>query len=195
MARGTFPKGKKKAKEEDYLILYVDESSISVAAEVSTTYAPIGKTPVITVSTEISARLYAASAISEAGDLVYTIQKKPFNSTGITNFLAQLLDQIAGKLLLIWDGASIHHSAEVKAWLATYEAAPRLHLVQQPRYSPELNADEQVWNYLKNVVLKNTNIQSVKELKPKIVAGLDDLKKEPQKIQRFFHHPDLGFYN
>ena len=195
MERRTFSCGKKKAQNDNYEIVYVDESSISVASQVSTTYAPIGETPVITVSTEINARQYAASGISESGDLVYTVQKKPFNSKGITIFLEQLLRKIAGKILVIWDGASIHHSAETKKWLTTYKEASRLHLVRQPRYSPEFNADEQVWNYLKNSVLKNTNIQNVKELKSRIVAGMEDLKKEPERIKSFFRHPDLEFYN
>ena len=43
------PAAKKKAQEEDYLILYADEASISVVPRISKTYAPIGETPTITV--------------------------------------------------------------------------------------------------------------------------------------------------
>ena len=171
-------------------ILYADEASISVVPRISKTYAPIGETPTITVSTEINARLYAASAISPKGDLVYMVRKKPFNSKAITEFLEKMLKEIDQKLLIIWDGASIHHSAETKQWLSQCEEANRIHLVRQPSYSPELNADEQVWNHLKGSALKNTCSQNVNELKPKIIEGMEDLKKEPQKIKRFFQHPD-----
>ena len=136
-----------------------------------------------------------SSAISPLGDLVYMIRNKPFNGQAIVEFLELLLNQIKTKLLIIWDNASIHNCKVTRLFLETSPLAERLHLVHQPKYSPELNADEQVWNYLKAVELKNTCNQNVKELKPKIVLAMDKLKASPKLIQKFFRHSDLGFYN
>lgn len=158
----------------------------------SRTYAPKGKTPVITISTEISARLYLASAIGVQGEMHYMIRNKPFDSAAIIEFLKDLMDRFERKLLIIWDGASIHSSKEVKAFLDTIPEQ-QLYLVKQPHYAPELNADEQVWAYLKNFKLKNSCIRNVNELFPKIKNALDCLKKNTGLVASFFCHPKVGF--
>ena len=126
---------------------------------------------------------------------MYLLRNRPFNAKAIIEFLNLLLDSFDGKLLIIWDNASIHNCKATRKFLATCEEAARLWLVHQPKYSPELNADEQVWNYLKSVNLKNTCNRNVKELKPKIIQSMENMKENSQLISQFFHHPDLGFYN
>lgn len=167
---------------------------MSVVSALTHTYAPRGKTPVITTSTEINLRLYMASAISASGKIRYLIRNQPFDSKAVIEFLEYLLASFRRKLLIIWDGASIHDSREVKAYLDTKKNG-QLYLVMQPHYSPELNADEQVWNHLKGYHLKNTCNPTLKQLKEKITAVMEGLKQHPSIIRRFFHHPQLGFYN
>lgn len=135
-----------------------------------------------------------ASAISTEGDLIYMVRNKPFDSKAITEFLELLLQELK-KILIIWDNASIHNSKLTKDWLKQLPNKERIFLVQQPKYSPELNADEQVWNFLKTVELKNTCNQNVKELNPRIITAMEKMKSKPQLIKSFFQHPDLGFYN
>jgi len=65
-------------------------------------------------------------------------------------FLRHLLHQIAGKVLVIWDGLPAHRSQLVKDFLRT-EAAGRLWLVALPAYAPDLNPIEALWNYLKRL--------------------------------------------
>ena len=183
---------KKKSEEEDFLVLYSDEASISVFPVLTRTYAPVGETPTITVSTEINARLYMASAVSPDGDLLYMIRNQPFDSKAIIEYLKYLKANLQRKLLIIWDGASIHHSEEIKQWLAKQKEND-FFLVKQPYYSPELNADEQAWQQLKNCRLKNRCNQNVKELQPRIEKAMDDMKKNKTLIQSFFKHPKLGY--
>jgi len=52
-----------------------------------------------------------------------------------------------------------------------------------PAYAPELNADEQVWNYLKNVQLKNICCKNVKELKSIATQKLQEMKNNPKLIK------------
>jgi len=176
-------------------LLYADEASISVVSPLTHTYAPRGQTPVITTSTEINLRLYVASAISATGELQYIIRKQPFDSEAIISYpehLQQAFDH--RKLLIIWDGASIHDSQKVRSYLSL-QKEPRLHLMMQPHYSPELNADEQVWSYLRHHKLKNTCNRNAAQLLTQITQVMKSLQQQPRIIQSFFHHPDLGFYN
>jgi transposase len=161
---------------------------------ISHTYAPRGKTPTISVSGQHTKRWYIASAISPLGDCAFFLRNKPFDTKAIIEYLTYLMAQFQQKLLIIWDGASIHKSEELKQWLAQQEQG-QLHLVQQPHYSPELNADEQVWYHLKRVKLKDKCNQNFNELNSNIIEKLNDIKNDKQLIMNFFKHPDLGFYN
>lgn len=180
---------------EGFQIFYVDEASVSLTSFVGTTYAPRGQRPVLAISTEITRRLYVISGISPTGDLGYHCREKPFDAQAIIAFLQQLLTAYEGKLLIIWDNASIHDCAATRTFLTTDARAGRLHLVKQPTYTPEVNADEQVWQQLKCVSLKNTCSRTLQELRPRIVAALEQLQKTPSLIKQFFHHPAVAFYN
>jgi len=59
------------------------------------------------------------------------------------DFLKKLHHQIKGKLLVIWDRASIHKGQALHDCLSG-GAAKWLHLEKLPAYAPELNPDEAI---------------------------------------------------
>jgi len=52
--------------------------------------------------------LSAMSAVSTAGDLYFALQAQSYDSAAVILFLEQLLTEIVGKLLIIWNGAPLH---------------------------------------------------------------------------------------
>ena len=107
--------------------------------------------------------LSAISAVSMTGELYLAAQDHSYKSADIISFLEQLLEEIEGGLLVIWDGSPVHRSRAVKEWLAQGEAR-RIQLEQLPGYAPELNPDEGVWRYLKRVELKNLVCADLEQL-------------------------------
>lgn len=134
-----------------------------------------------------------ASAVSPQGDLFYLIRNTPFDSAAIIEYLEYLRTAAGRKLLIVWDGASIHHSELIKKWLGK-QPKDDFFLAKQPHYSPELNADEQVWSHLKSYKLKNMCNQDVKELKPRIERAINHMSLNRELIMAFFQHPELGYY-
>ena len=67
------------------------------------------------------------------------------------------------------------------------ENSERLALYYLPPYSPELNADEYVNEYLKNKKLKAHGVTSKDELKTIAKASLHSIQKRPSLIQSFFY--------
>ena len=143
-------------------ILWVDESGFYLLPALLRTWAPVAKTPVIRRKLAYE-HLSAISAISITGELYLAAQDCSYKGPDVIRFLEQLLREIPGKLLVIWDGAPIHRSRAVKEWLSQ-GAARRLQLEQLPGYAPELNPDEGVWRYLKRVELKNLVCADLGEL-------------------------------
>ena len=80
-------------------MMFADEASVSINAPVRRTYAPRGQRPVIKTNSEIGIRVYAASAISENGDLFHQVREKAFDARAIIEFLRSILRKLNKKII------------------------------------------------------------------------------------------------
>ena len=181
MAGPNLARPSSKAQAEERTILFVDEAAFYLLPFVARTYAPRRQTPVLRV---LLTRDYLAaiSALTPDGRLFAHIQPKAFRGPAVVAFLRQLLRQIRGKLLVIWDGAPIHHCQAVKDFLVA-GAATRLRLERLPGYAPELNADEGVWNLLKRRELKNRCCHDLAELRWELGLAIRRLRRKPHLVR------------
>ena len=152
------------------------------------TWAKVGQTPVLKTPTRYE-HLSVASAVTTGGRLVTQVRESAFNGAAIVRFLRHLLRQIPGKVVLVWDGARIHHCAEVKDFLKT-GAAGRLRLIRLPAYAPELNPDEGVWRWLKRQ-LGNLCCRDFGELRHELGLAVQRLRRRPQVIKACFEKAGL----
>ncbi len=143
----------KKADLEGRTIVWVDEAGFYLLPARVRTYAPRGQTPVLRVLLTRD-HLSAISALTASGRVLMYVQDTAFRGPRVVRFLRHLLRHIPGKLLVIWDGAPIHRSKVVKAFLAE-GGVERVWLEQLPSYAPELNPVEGIWRQLKRVHLRN----------------------------------------
>jgi transposase len=117
------------------------------------TYAPRGQTPVLRWRVTRH-HLSAIAGLTLGGKLYLGLQEEAYAGPAGVRFLNHLLHHLPGKLIVIWDGASIHHGQAVRVFLAT-ELGKRVHLERLPGYAPDLNAAEGIWHALKQVELRN----------------------------------------
>lgn len=115
------------------------------------------------------------------------IGRKSVTGKGVVQFLRHLLRHIAGKLLVIWDGASIHRCQEVKRFLAEGGAA-RLWLERLPSYAPDLNPDEGIWRHLKRNELRNLCCHTLDELHYELRLAIARLRHKRLIIQACITH-------
>src|SRR5438045_7396738 len=73
------------------------------------TYAPVGQTPVLRVPLTRD-HLSAIGGITPQGRIFMQMQERAYCAEDVVAFLRLLLRKIPGKLLVIWDGASIHRA-------------------------------------------------------------------------------------
>jgi len=156
------------------------------------TWSPKGQTPVLEQGCRYK-HLSVISAVAETGQFYYAIQEESFTGEAVVKFLRYLFEEMSYPLLAVWDNASIHRSQAVKNFLSD-ENAGHIHLAAQPGYSPELNADEQAWNWLKYHELKNLCCKTLTELKEKVRKAAEKLKSKPSVVRGFFTHQELGFF-
>ena len=166
-------------------IVFVDESGFYLLPMLVRTYAPRGETPVLKEWVTCD-HLSVMSGITLEGKLSVMIRDHSLSSEDVIIFLQQLQRQIHGKLLIIWDGSSIHRSKAIKAYLAS-GGAKLIHLERLPGYAPERNPDEGVWSYLKRVKLKNVVCKNLPELEHELRKAVHRLRRKTNVLHGFIH--------
>jgi len=181
-----FPKIQRLAKEQNAEIFFGDESSVRSDYHSGTTWAPIGKTPVVKTTAQRH-RVNLISAISPRGALRFMATEETVTSSVFIQFLKSLLHNATRPVFLIVDNHSVHRSAEVREFVKSTKG--RLRLFYLPPYSPELNPDEHVWNYLKNHKIGRQTTKNGFDLAKRVESIMRSLQKLPEKVKSFFCHP------
>jgi len=178
----------KKAQREERTIVFIDETALYLLPTAVRTWAPKGQTPIL--KSRPYEHLSVISAMTPTGKLYTMAQETAFRGPDIVRFLNHLLRHISGKLLIIWDGLPAHRSQPVKTFLQQ-SAARRLHLERLPGYAPDLNPDEGVWNYLKNVELRNKCCADLTELRYELRKAIARMRHKVETICSFVQQAGL----
>lgn len=126
------------------------------------------------------------SGITASGQVLQQTQDHPFCGADIVRFVRHVLRHVGGRVLIIWDGATIHRSREVQEFLRS-AAGRRVWVEALPAYAPELNPDEGVWQHLKQVELGNVCCHDQGELRQVLRWAMRRLRHKPQVVQSFIH--------
>jgi transposase len=186
LGREALARTKKEAEAAGRTILWIDESAFYLLPGCVRTWAPRGESPVMRVYLSRD-HLSVISAMTADGKLYLQVLDHALCGADVVRFLQQLRRQIAGQLLVIWDGAPIHHGQAVREFLAQ-GGARRIRLEQLPAYAPELNPDEGIWHYLKHVELRNVCCDDLAELRHELMLAVRRLRRKPQVIQSCVAH-------
>ena len=181
-----FPEIKRLARAENAEILFGDECSIRSDYHSGTTWAEKGKTPVV-VSTGARFKVNLISAIGPKGTLRFMATEENVTGTVFVTFLKRLMTNARNPIFLIVDNHPIHRCKEVLQFVQQTQG--KLRLFYLPPYSPELNPDELVWNYLKNHKIGRQLVKNGWDLYKRAENVMRSLQKMPEKIISFFRHP------
>lgn len=186
----TYPKVKARAQSENAEIWWGDETAVKPECHYRRGYSPKGKTPVVR---QPAKRFHCSliSAVNNRGKMQWMALKDALNADTFIRFLKQLIKHRKRKLILIVDNLRVHHSKPVKAWVKAN--ANRIELVFLPPYSPELNPDEYLNNYLKQTVTAEGPPTEKEELDFKVWISMLTLNMDANLVASFFRHPDVKY--
>jgi transposase len=160
--------------------LFLDESGFYLLPAVVRTWAPVGQTPKL-VERCSRDHISAISAVSPQGRLYLVTKLDSFKGPDVVRFLQHLMECIPGKLLIVWDRGSIHRAKTVSTFLERHRH--RIQIEWLPAYAPDLNPDEGIWQYLKNVELRNLVSFELKALRRQVVQAASRLRGRPAMIR------------
>src|SRR5918995_6857033 len=186
----TYPQIRAEAAATGGTVYFADEAGVRSDYHAGTTWAPVGKTPVVAATGDRFA-VNLISAVSAKGALRFAAYEGNLNAVVFLDFCRRLLADTPGPVFLVLDGHPVHRSKAVKAFAASTNG--RLRLFFLPGYAPELNPDEWVWKHVKHDRIGRAGVSSLKDLKAKALAALHRLQRLPHLVRSFFRDPNLRY--
>lgn len=181
-----FDEIKKRAEAQGQTMVFIDESAFYLLPMAVRTYAPCGQTPVLKVPLSYD-HLSVIGGITPQGRIFMQMQDHSYKGPDVVRFLQLLLREVEGKILVIWDGASIHRSNVVKDFTSKIGAG-RIQIERLPAYAPELNPQEGVWNLLKRVELKNVCCLHLQQVRQELVRARERLRHRKITLSQCYAH-------
>ena len=167
--------------------MFVDETGFSFRAKTGTTWAPIGRTPVLR---RVSKRRALSTVIGLT--LSGRIYKRHFAHAicgdDMVRTLRHFQRHIPGPLIIIWDRLNAHRATVVKEYLGV---RPEIEVHWLPPYAPDLNPEEGCHGNVKQH-LRNTLPSGVSDLRAGVDRGFARLRRRPDLILGFFRHAGLN---
>jgi transposase len=185
-----YPQLRAEAAQAGGTIWFADEAGVRSDYHAGTTWAPVGRTPVVAATGDrFSVNLI--SAVTAKGALRFAAYDGNLNAPTFIDFCRRLLHDATGPVFLVLDGHPVHRSNAVKQFAA--QSQGRLRLCFLPGYSPELNPDEWVWKNIKHDRIGRAGVSGPDDLKARALAALHRLQRLPDLVQGFFRDPSLRY--
>ena len=186
--------GKKNAARLGAHLAFLDESGFALTPSVRRTWAPRGQTPLVRAWARRD-KLSVISALTvsprrQRVNLYFDVHPKNLQHAEVCAFLRQLLRQLPGPVIVLWDNGRIHKGEPLRALCRAF---PRLRLEAFPTYAPELNPDEGVWTATKRT-LANGRPDEVVELATHLLDALDALRRSPANLRACITHSELPHF-
>jgi transposase len=117
--------------------------------------------------------------------LYFQVHEAAISSAEVIGFLDHLRRVIAGKLLIVRDGAPIHRSKLHDG------AAEWIPLERFAGYAPEVDAEEGIWRHLKPVEMRNLCCRDLRQTRRALRAACQRLRQKPHILRGCLRHSGL----
>lgn len=189
-AAEDFPAIAAEVRRKQAVLLFLDESGVQESDVFGRTWAPKGQRPTV-LTTGGRDRVNVISAVSPSGRLWFRCYRGTLRAERFVGFLRDLLHDIRGPIVIVWDRLRVHTAKLTQEFLAD-GIGRRLSPHLLPAYAPELNPDEHVWSMLKRTLGRAPHIPG-QDLADRVETAMDDLAGDRAKVRSVFHAPTTKY--
>lgn len=171
------------AEQTGATIFFVDEAHFRADGDLRGLWVRKG-TPALVDSTSPrwgeKASYYSAVCL-ETGEVEAMELETTSSAATSVAFLRQLRANHSEPLIIIWDNGPAHSGDALREYLTT----PDLHLrlVHLPAYSPDYNADEAIWDWIREEVTANTCFGTKAKVREHVDAFFSGLKGRIDEVK------------
>jgi transposase len=161
---------RQEAERSGAKIFFVDEAHFRADADLRGIWVLKGEPALVdSTSPRLGEKVTYYSAIClETGEVEQMEVAETCTAETSTAFLQQLRAHHPETLIVIWDNGPAHHGETLRAYLTTPDL--QLRLVALPGYSPDYNADEAIWEWIREEVTANTCLGTKAKVREKVGA-------------------------
>jgi transposase len=193
LGRRALARPEKTAQRQNALIVFEDESGVSLLPSVRATWAPRGHTPVLHHRFNYQRLSLAGALVYEpdgsAAHFVFQLRPGAYNTDSLIQFLEALHQHEEHRCIrLIWDGLPSHRSRCMLDWVSRQDW---LTVERLPGYAPELNPTEQAWGNLKGQELANLCADTIETIAYYALDGLQRINNDAPLCFAFLRHAGL----
>jgi transposase len=178
-----YPQIKKRAKKLGAMIFFLDEAGFQSDPPLGRTYGLKGHTPVVASSGQRQS-INVISAVNASGAFWAATYPGKLDSETFVIFLRNFMKGRRTKVFLVVDGHPAHKAKVVKDYIAQTQG--RLELYFLPPYAPDLNPDEFVWNYMKNIGVSKKPLKKNESLRERVEQDLANISQDEILVASFF---------
>jgi len=169
---------------EGAVIVFEDEASFRQTPTLHATWARLASQPQIPTRGERhTQKIFGAVGLDDAR-FVYLHQQEYFQWETYVGFLDQVLVpqfyRRGHRVFLIQDNASYHKKQETWEWFA--QNRRYVEVFPLPRYWPELNATERIWNYTRKEATHNRYFEDPRQLCRALFRTFHHVQQHPEEI-------------
>lgn len=186
----TYPAIVEKAKTEDAVIFWGDETGIHNQAYHIKGFALKGQTPVVP-SYSKAEKINMVSAISNHGTCCFMCYDDNMTQQKLIAFMERLIHDADRKVLLIVDNLKVHHGKIVAEWVKKH--VDEIEIFFTSPCSPEINPDEYLNHNLKQNIHSGIIPHTREQIWKKTEAFMHGLQENTEKVARFFNHKKLNY--
>ena len=125
---------------------------------------------------------YYSAVCLETGEVEVMELEGNSNSATSTAFLRQLRARHTEPLTVIWDNSPAHRGDAIRTFLST--PGLNLRLVNLPSYSPDFNADEAIWGWVRQEATANVCLGTRAAVQERVGGFLTDLARRREEVKR-----------
>jgi transposase len=184
-----FPRIVRAARRKQATILFGDETGVREDGTVGTTWGRKGQRPTVQVTFGRKA-VNVISFISPHGRMWFRCYEGTLNAQLYIEYLAALLAELKGFIFLIVDKHPAHVAAATKRFLAEHKHRISVHHL--PSYAPDMNPDEHVWGYLKNM-FRRVPLDAGETLTTSVASSMKTIADDAELVRAFFRHPEVQY--
>ena len=163
-------------------MLYEDECSMSNTATVSYKWSLKGKQPIIECKQNKRERQTVFGSYNYgSGEITISFADKG-NANTFKKHLKKVLDKYkkTPKIIMVLDNVKYHHAKKLKLWLSKIQ---KLEFFFLPPYSPDLNAVERAWWYMRKKITNNRYINTLSERKIEFWKMFSHFQKPNEELK------------
>jgi transposase len=165
-------------------IFFADEAHFRADADLRGIWVLMGEPALVdSTSPSLAEKVTYYSAIClETGEIEEMEVPTTCNAETSVAFLQQLRANHPEPLIVLWDNGPAHHGDALRTYLTTPDL--RLRLVPLPGYSPDYNADEAIWDWIRDEVTANTCLGTKAKVREKVGAFFQRVSGRTDEAKR-----------